>query len=609
MQIKNYKKYSDIPKKYKFDLDFLLENEKIEDLLKIFFDSYENLINQKDSKYETIDSYLEYLEASKENSLLFNKISNYISNNISTNVVDPKFNKIYQELQFKFFEMSKKLGSEENRIFKNEEKLREWLKDERLKIHKRSLEYILDSKKHKLSDDIEDFLTKTSRADVNADEVFSILNNSELDYGFAISKTGKKTKISIANRMKLLKNSDESVRKSTSLNWTKASIKHRQSFSNLLFQHFKYISTWANVRNYPSSVESIIESDKADIKLLDTIYNQVQKAMPLFQKYEAWKKKFFKKRFKKDMKKWDHFLPLVKVKNEYTIEEANDLVIKALKPFGQEYSDKVKEAFKSNWVDYLPVENKRSGAYSIGQSFGLEKKYILMNFDGTLRSVSTLAHEMGHSLHSYFSDTYQPFELSAYPIFLAEIASIFNELMLQDYLLSINENDKFKFSLLSESIEDFEGTVRRQTMWSNYEFDLYNAIDRGEAVSNFEAISEIYRKNALKYNLDPKIKFDKDDETIASVIVPHFYYDFYVYKYAIGYIVANVFFQRYKKYGTEKLEEYIDKFLKAGDSNWPILILKDAGIDLYSEEIYEEAFEVLDKKINEYIKIGKKIWK
>ncbi|AAT27685.1 oligoendopeptidase F [[Mycoplasma] mobile] len=609
MEIKNYKKYEDVPKEYRFDLEVLLEGKKIENLLETFFVKYEELITEKDSKYESIESYVKNIEKSEKASILFNKISNYISNNISTNFVNPKFNKMYQELQFKFYELNKKLGNEENRIFKNESKLRNWLKDKRLKNHQKSLEFILESKKHKLEDEIEEFLTKTSRADINADEVFSILNNSELDYGFAISKDGKKTKISVANRAKLLKNSDESIRKTTTINWLNASIKHKQTFANLLFQHFKNVSTWAQLRNYPSAVESIIQEDKADIILLETLYSQVQKAIPIFQKYDFWKKKFFKKNFNKKMERWDHQLPLVKVKNEYSVKEANELVIKAVEPFGKEYLDKVKEAFNSNWVDYMPVENKRSGAYSIGQSFGLDKKYILMNFDGSLRSVATLAHEMGHSLHSYFSDKYQPYSLSSYPIFLAEIASIFNELMLQDYLLKQNPSDKFKFSLLSNSIEDFEATVRRQTMWSNYEFDLYNAIDKGEPKSNFEAISEVYRNNALKYSLDKTVKYKEDHELIASVIVPHFYYDFYVYKYAIGYIVANVFFQRYKKHGKEKLQEYIDKFLKSGGRDWPILILKDAGVDLYDEKIYQEAFVVLEKKIDEYIKIGKKLWK
>jgi oligoendopeptidase F len=190
-----------------------------------------------------------------------------------------------------------------------------------------------------------------------------------------------------------------------------------------------------------------------------------------------------------------------------------------------------------------------------------------MNFDESIRSVATLAHEIGHSMHSYYSDNEQPINLASYPIFLAEIASIFNELMLQDYLLNNTQDDKLKFHLLSEAIEDFEGTVRRQTMWSNYEYDLYNLVDEGKSVSTFDAIKEVYANNAKKYALKKNQKFDKDSQLIASVIVPHFYYDFYVYKYAIGFVVANAFFQKYKKDGQPALEDYINNFLKAGGSD------------------------------------------
>ncbi|MDK2819406.1 MAG: oligoendopeptidase F family protein, partial [Mycoplasmataceae bacterium] len=428
-------------------------------------------------------------------------------------------------------------------------------------------------------------------------------------YKEAISTSGKKTKITLANRSYLLKSSDESVRKTTFNNWNDAYLQHKGTFANLLYQHFKNISTWANTRQFDSSVESLIDEDKVDKQLLTILYDSVQKNIHHFQRFYVLKKKFFLKKFKKPMKSWDGMLPLVNVKFDYTIEEMQKEVYKSLNPMGKEYRDKIREMFDNRWVDYIPVQNKRSGAYSIGGSYGLDKKYILMNFDGSIRSVSTLAHEAGHSMHSFFSDNEQPISLASYPIFLAEIASIFNELMLQDYLLKNTKNDKLKFHLLSEAIEDFEGTVRRQTMWSNYEFDLYNLIDQGKSMSTFDAIKEVYAKNAEKYKIKKNQKFDKDSQLIASVIVPHFYYDFYVYKYAIGFVVANTFFQKYKKDGPDVLEKYINKFLKAGGNDWPVQILKDADIDLYNVNIYDEAFLILKNKIDEYERIGNIIFK
>ncbi|MGL5205861.1 MAG: M3 family oligoendopeptidase, partial [Metamycoplasmataceae bacterium] len=477
------------------------------------------------------------------------------------------------------------------------------------KNYKKDILFVLDGKKHKLPDEIEEFIKKISRAEISASDVFSILYNSELNYKEAISKKGKKIKISLANRTSLLKSNDESIRKSTYINWNDAYLQHKGTFSNLLYQHIKNISAWSLERKYDSSVTALIDEDQVDTKLLETLYSSVQKNNHNFQRFTKLKKEFFAIKFKKPMKEWDTMLPLVNVEVDYSIEQMQKEVHAALKPLGKEYHDKVKEMFKERWIDYVPVDNKRSGAYSIGGSYGLDKKYILMNFDGSIRSVSTLAHEIGHSMHSYFSDNEQPINLASYPIFLAEIASIFNELMLQDHLINNTKDEKLKFHLLSEAIEDFEGTVRRQTMWSNYEYDLYNLIDQGKSISTFDAMKEVYAKNAKKYEIKKNQKFDKDSKLIAAVIVPHFYYDFYVYKYAIGFIVANAFFQKYKNGGKAELDNYINKFLKSGARDWPVKILKDAGIDLYNTSIYDQAFDILKVKIDEYEKIGHKIFK
>ncbi len=607
--MKEYKKYKDIPEKYRFDLDYLLDGDKIEDLILQYFDLIEIDIVEKDSKYDTADSYLKHIKNSEKSSILANKISNYISNNISVNVISPEFNKLQDDLEFKLFEFNKRLGSETNRFFDNEKKLREWIKLPEFQNYKKDIVFVLDGRMHKLPNEIEEFVKKISRAEISASDVFSILYNSELNYKEAISKTGKKIKITLANRTSLLKSKDELIRKSTYNNWNNAYLQHKGTFANLLYQHFKNISTWSIERKYESSISTLIDEDQVDTKLLTTLYNSVQTNNYHFQKFYNLKKSFFAIKFNKPMKAWDSLLPLVNSDTNYTIEQMQKEVHLSLKPMGLEYQDKVQEMFDNRWIDYIPVDNKRTGAYSIGGSFGLDKKYILMNFDESIRSVATLAHEIGHSMHSYYSDNEQPINLASYPIFLAEIASIFNELMLQDYLLSNTKDDKLKFHLLSEAIEDFEGTVRRQTMWSNYEYDLYNLIDEGKSVSTFDAIKEVYANNAKKYALKKNPKFDKDSQLIASVIVPHFYYDFYVYKYAIGFVVANAFFQKYKKDGKPALENYINNFLKAGGSDWPVEILKKAGIDLYDSNIYNEAFDVLKSKIDEYERIGKKLFK
>ena len=547
--MKQYKKYTDIPKKYRFDLDYLLENKTIEQLIDQLFQLLEKDYEIRDSKYDDAKSYLNYLKNQEISGILMNRISNYISNNLSTNLISPEFNKLSNDLQFRLFEFQKKYGSETNRIFKNAKKLTEWIKLKEFQDYKKDIEFTLEQKKHKFEDKVEEFIKRISRADISAYEVFSIITNSELNYKEATSSNGKTIKITPANRTTLLLNKDPKIRQTTFENWANAYLQHKNSLASLLSQHFKNISTWALERKYPSAVESLIHEDKADLKLLNTLYQAVTENINLFQKFHKLHKQFFKSKYKTNMKPWDSLLPLVKIKQDYSIEETQDIVKKALKPLGKEYTDKIQEMFDQNWIDYCIVDNKRSGAYSIGGSYGLDKKYILMNHDGKLHAVSTLAHEAGHSMHSWYSDTHQPYHLSAYPIFLAEIASIFNELLLNDYLMKTTDDPKIKFYLIQEAINEFEATVRRQTMWSEYEFNLYNAIDQGQSLNNFEAIKAVYKDVIKKYSVDPNAKFDNDIYLYGAIMVPHYYYDFYVYKYAIGYLVANYFFQKYKQNG------------------------------------------------------------
>ncbi len=606
---KQYKNHNEVAKKYTWDLEAILEGKSYKHWLDKGIKQFKELIKIKDSKYDSSKSYLAALKKDDKSDITFNKINNFLSNKQNQDIADPEIKKMMDEYEFKMFELSKEFGSEANRIFKNEKKIAEWIKLPEFKNYRKGLEFALEQKKHKLNDDIEDYLNKTSRGNISAASTFEIITDSELDYKYATSSTGKKTKINDANRIKLMKNTDEEVRKSTHKNFVGAYLKHKQSLANLLYQHFREIAVHSKVRNYNSAIDSLLHSDKSDVKLLETLYLAVQEGKTSFKKYTSMNKKFFMAKYNKKFNPyWDSHLPLVKVKSEYTVEEGQAMILEALKPMGQEYTDMLNKAFKERWIDYMTIKNKRSGAYSIGGSYGLDKKYILMNWDGELRSVETLAHELGHSMHSYYSDKNQPQSLSAYPIFLAEIASIFNELMLTDHLLKTSTNDKLKFELLEQAISGFSGTIMRQTEWSNYEYDLLKAIEEGQPASSFEAISKIYYENQKKYSNKKNLKY-KEETTFASIYVPHFYYGFYVYKYAIGYTVATIFFKRYKTDGPEALQNYINKFLSAGARDWPIQILKDAGIDLYDKNIYKEAFAQLDDFINEWVKLGKKIFK
>ncbi|QJG66323.1 oligoendopeptidase F [Mycoplasma phocoeninasale] len=606
--MKTYNSYDEVEEKYKWDLESILENKSFEELENEYFQLIEEGISIKDSKYDSLENYLEYLKLSEKVLILNNRISNYLSNKLNTNIVDPEINMKVAQFELKSAEYAKRAGSEVNRIAKNQDKIKKWLTDPRLKDVKKDLEASLEELKYKLDEKVETYLNDTSSGNPSPEEIFSVLTDSEIDFGYAISAKGKKHKITEATRMSLLKSDDEMIRKSTYFNYPKAFLNHKQSLAKMLYQHFKEASVQSLYRGYDSTLQSILSVDHVDEKLLKIIYQSIQKNMHIFRKFYKAKEKFFYQKFNKKMQKWDNNVDLIKLKNHYSIEDAQNILLQSIKIMPYEYYDTVKKAIEERWVDYVNVPAKRSGAYSIGGSYGIDKKFILMNFDGTLHSVNTLCHEMGHSMHSYFSDKCQhPFR-SQYPIFLAEIASIFNELLLNDYLNENAKSEEERFYLLNQSINDFIGTVLRQGAWSNFEFDVYNRIDANEAINTYETLEEIYVENAKKYAIDPKKVKIGDPTNVYAVMVPHFYYYFYVYKYALGYIVANVFFQKYKTEGKTALENYIDKFLSAGDRSWPAEILKDAGVDIYSEQIYDQAFEILEDKVNKYIKYGKKIF-
>ncbi|WP_369016399.1 oligoendopeptidase F [Metamycoplasma hominis] len=606
--LKKYNSYSDVEEKYKWDIEDILGNKTYQQLEDEYFDLYSKIIEVKDSKYNSLDQYVEYIELSKKFLILGNRISNYLDNKLNINIVDPTINKTISLFETKSQEYAKKLGSEANRIFQHKDKIKTWINDDRLIEVKKDLEATLQELDHKLSNDVENYLNDTASGSPVPEDIFSIISDSEVDFGNVLIKN-KKIKITEGNRIALLKNKDEQVRKDVYFNYLNGYLKNKQSLARLLYQHIKEISVNALYRKYNSSLESILLQDHVDKKLLNIIYDAVQKHMYIFKKYNNAKKQFFKAKFNKKLEKWDYFLDLVNVKSSYTIEEAQKILLDVISIMPYEYPEVVKKAIDERWVDYINVPSKRSGAYSIGGAAGMKKIYILMNFDGTLESVNTLCHEMGHSMHSYFSNKCQSPLRSSYPIFLAEIASIFNELLLNDYLISKSKNIQQQFYLLDSSINDFIGTVLRQTMWSNFEFDLYNAIDENKPLNTYEEIEKLYVENEKKYSTTSKSIKLGDPRNVYSVMVPHFYYYFYVYKYALGYIVANVFFQKYKQEGQEALKNYINKFLSAGDIDWPANILKDAGVDIYNEDIYNLAFEVLNQKVDKYIKLGKKIFK
>ena len=609
VQQKQFKTHKEVPNKYKWDLSFLLEGKTIEERMDELIKMVRATIKDKDSKYDSKHAYLKSLKTEDKITEKYFKVHNYLVNNGALNTVDPVIKGLQQKLQFAMYEIDQEMGPEQPRFNKHVDKIKEWIKDKDFDPYRRDIQDKIDSKKHQLPDAIQEFRLQESRADIDAGDIFTILTNAELDFGEAEDSKGNKTKITNANRSVLMKSLDKKIRITTNKNYINGYMRHKSTLSNLLFQHFKKASVWSKLTKHNSTIDYLVYGDRVNEDFLKTLYKAVESNIHLFKKARKWHGKFYEAKFNEKITKYDYSVDLVDVKAEYSPEEAMELVLESVKPFGDEYYNKVKDAFfKENWVDMMPVKNKRTGAYSIGASWGLDKKLIEMNFDGTIRSVETLAHEMGHSMHSYFSDTRNPISQSQYPIFVAEIASIFNELLLFDHLLNNSKDEKLRFHILQSIVEGFQATVWRQVMWSNYEYDLYKAIEKGQPISSHEALSKFYFDSTKKYNIKDKEAEYKPETAYECFMVPHYYYGFYVYKYAIGQLVANIFFQKYKEEGVESLQEYIDKFLTSGARDWPLEVLKGAGVDLNDPKTYTYGFKAFENAINKWVESGKKVF-
>ncbi|MDD1360161.1 oligoendopeptidase F [Metamycoplasma hyosynoviae] len=606
-KIKKYKTYADIPTKYKWDLEDILEGKTIQEYIDEYFLLYEEQIKIKDSKYENIENYIQFLKLSEKSILLKNKITNYLSNRLNINLVDNEINAISNDFEQKSQAYDIKMGSELNNLYKNKDKIASWLNDERLKDVKKDLESTLKQFDHKLDEKIESYLNDTAISNPSMEELFSILTNVEIKFDDVLSSKGEKFPLTESNRSLLMKNLDETVRKNAYFNYFNGFLKHKDTLTKFLYNHFKKMSVESLYRKYPSAINAILEDDQINENLLSNLFATVIEKSKIFIKFKKYKKMFFEKKFGKKFEKWDSSVDLVKIKNTYSIEEMQQTVLDALNVMPEEYRKLASKAINEKWIDYIETSSKMSGAYSIGETYGINKKYILMNFDGTINSLFTLIHELGHSMHSYYSDKSNSIFRSSYPLFLAEIASIFNELLLSDYLITHAKSDEEKFYLLNQDINNFIGTVLIQTIWANFEYELYNGIDKGKFLNSYPEMEKLYSEVYNRYSHSTKLKLG-DKENIYSVTIPHFYYGFYVYKYALGYIIANSFFLDYKIQGSVSLQNYIANFLCSGDRSWPTETLKNCGIDVYKSEVYAKAFKTIDEKIEEYIKLGKKIF-
>lgn len=475
----------------------------------------------------------------------------------------------------------------------DEEKVKKFLNEkEELKLYEHSLDELNLQRPHVLSAEQEALLAEASEVMSASSNTFGMLNNADIQFPSIKDENGNEVDVTHGRYIRFLESADQRVRKDAFQAVYDTYGKFKNTFASTLSGQVKKDNFNARVRKYSSARHAALAADNIPESVYENLVNTVNKNLHLLHRYVKLRKKVLKL---DKIHIYDLYTPLVKdVKMEIPYEEAKDLILKGLAPLGEDYLNVLKEGFSNRWVDIHENKGKRSGAYSSG-AYGTNP-YILMNWQDNVNNLFTLAHEFGHSVHSYYTRKEQPYAYGSYSIFVAEVASTCNEALLNDYLLKTIDDEQKRLYLLNHFLEGFRGTVFRQTMFAEYEHLIHKKAQENEALTADLLTKEYYELNK-KYFGEEDIEIDEEIGLEWSRI-PHFYYNYYVYQYATGYSAATALSKQILTEGQPAVDRYLD-FLKSGSSDYPIEVLKKAGVDMTSSKPIEEACKVFEEKLNE----------
>ncbi|SDK73177.1 oligoendopeptidase F [Jeotgalicoccus aerolatus] len=474
-----------------------------------------------------------------------------------------------------------------------EETLKEFAEDERLAEFKFDLEKLNKQRPYVLSDAEEQLLAQAGEVMHTPTQVYGMFNNADIEFKPAVDSDGKEHPLTQGNFVELLKSSDRTLRESAYINLYSEYSKFKNTLSQTLAGVVNTHVFSANVRGYESSRHQALSNNHIPESVYDNLVNTVNDNLHILHRYTELRKKFLGV---DELKMYDMYVPLVEDTDfDMTYENAKEWLVNALQPLGSEYVDIVKEGLENRWVDVYENKGKRTGAYSSG-TYGTNP-YILMNWQDNVNNLFTLAHEFGHSVHSYYSRKNQPANTSGYSIFVAEVASTFNEALLADYMFKNLDDKKQKLYLLNEQLEGFRGTVFRQTMFAEFEHAIHKMKEEGEPLTAGK-LNEVYGALNMKY-FGEAVDYDEAID-VEWARIPHFYMNYYVYQYATGYSAAASLSKQVLEEGESTAQRYINEFLKKGSSNYPIEILKNAGVDMTTSEPVENALAVFETQLSEF---------
>ena len=589
-----YESREEIDSKYKWDLSSMFpSDEAFEAGLEELKAYCPKLLAFKGRISNSAQALLEFLQLEDQMTLLLYKIINYAERKSDEDTRVAKYQAYVANATSAYTQVSEATSwfAAELLAIPAESVEKFYAEVPALEFYRRKLNKILNQREHTLSAEEEALLARAEELAVQPTNIFSMFDDADLTFDDAVDSEGKTHKLTSGSFVPLLMDADRVLRESAFKQLYSRFGEFRNTSAAILTSQVKNLQFFSSSRKYASSLEAALAENEIPVEVYNNLIDAVHQNFPAFYKYVDLRKRVMGL---DELHFWDVYTPLIDdVDMKFTYEEACDLIVKALAPMGEEYVSLVKKGLESRWVDVYETPGKRSGAYSAGGK-GMNP-VMLLNFQGGLDDVYTLIHEMGHSLHTYFSSHNQEITYSDYSIFVAEVASTCNEALLSHYLLE-HETDPARHAyILNHFLEGFRGTIYRQCMFAEFERDISQMNAEGVAL-NAEVLSERYGKLCAEY-FGPGIELDEEIKLEWSRI-PHFYYNFYVYQYCIGFSAAIALSQRILSEGEPAVKDYIG-YLSGGCSKTPIELLRGAGVDMATPDPVNAALKYFGQLVDQ----------
>ncbi|BBE16419.1 oligoendopeptidase F [Aquipluma nitroreducens] len=596
------KNREEIPEKYKWNLADLFPSDEA---WRTAFSDITTQLDQvekfKGTLTQSSGNLLQALEFNTSISKEASKLYSYVSMNSDLDTRNMKYTGMKQELQQLFSKFGAKAAFIEPEILTADwEKIDGFIKQEpKLEVYRKGLEDMFRTKKHTLSEPEERIMALSRTISGVPESVFGTFSDAEMPSPEVTLSNGEKVKLTSSEYNKLRGSANRNDREIAFKAYWDNYAKFKATFGETLNGKVNADLFRFRARHYSSSLEASLYPNNIPVEVYQSLITNVNKSLPAFHRYLNIKKRMMGV---DTLKYLDLYAPVVKdVDLKYSYEDATKIILEALKPMGAEYVATVKKAIDERWIDVYPTPGKRTGAYSNGSSYD-GHPYILLNYNNFYNDVSTVAHELGHTMHSYFSNKTQPYPLARYETFVAEVASTFNEVLLFNYMIGTVKDDDVKLSLLMSWLDNFKGTLFRQTQFAEFELKIHEVAEQGKPLTG-DTFSKIYKDITDKYyGNDQGICKVDDYISMEWAYIPHFYRTFYVYQYSTSFTASISLAEKVMSGDQNALKNYM-KFLSAGGSDYPIEILKNAGVDMTTSEPFEKTTAAMNKVMDEIEKI------